>query len=285
MENIPAPVKVVNNYQNAQEGIWPNGPVQLARGRQAKDPNAKIVTYNVSNIEEFETSLREYLHNPPEQPEHTECQLSFYTDASFLVYLPPSSSQSAQQHSHAPDAGALAQLALAQHQHQSHPDAHAHRQHQHPHPHPHQHSSHPSHPQAPPGYQPANNIHYGANASHTYQSVSDPAIALTLPTFPATSSVNGSTSSANDKDTANMRRMSILEALANTSDPKEKMKKQRAIAKCCVDTIQRTDGYRYSFHNCWNSREDDSFRFSYYCNDSLLNKDRAANGKGAKFGK
>lgn len=63
------------------------------------------------------------------------------------------------------------------------------------------------------------------------------------------------------------------------------MRKQRAIAKCCVDSIQKTDGFRYSFHNCWNSREDDSYRFSYYCNDSLLNKDRAANGKGAKLGK
>jgi len=79
--------------------------------------------------------------------------------------------------------------------------------------------------------------------------------------------------------------MTILEALENTADPKEKMRKQRSIAKCCVEAIQRTDGYRYSFHNCWNSREDDSFRFSYYCNDSLLNKDRAANGKGAKFGR
>lgn len=275
----PAPVKVVNNYQNAQEGIWPNGPVQLARGRQARDPNAKTVTYNVSSIEEFETSLREYLHNPPEQPEHTECQLSFYTNASFLVSLPPSSSsyQSAQQHSHT-----LAQLALAQHPRQLHPDAHAHHQHQHPHPHPH--PSLPPPPRAPPGYQPATTIHYAANPSHSYQSISDPAIALTLPTYAPPSSANGSSQSANDKDTANLRRMTILEALANTTDPKDKMKKQRAIAKCCIDSIQRTDGYRYSFHNCWNSREDDSFRFSYYCNDSLLNKDRAANGKGAKFG-
>jgi hypothetical protein len=79
--------------------------------------------------------------------------------------------------------------------------------------------------------------------------------------------------------------LSTREALQSTADPKEKMRKQRAVAKCCVDTIQRIDGYRYSFHNCWNSREDDSFRFSYYCNDSLLNKDRAANGKGAKLGK
>ncbi|KAF1951756.1 hypothetical protein CC80DRAFT_193370 [Byssothecium circinans] len=79
--------------------------------------------------------------------------------------------------------------------------------------------------------------------------------------------------------------MSILDALQPTSDPKERMRKQRAIAKCCVDSIQKIDGYRYSFHNCWNSREDNAFRFSYYCNDSLLNKDRAANGKGTKLGK
>lgn len=79
--------------------------------------------------------------------------------------------------------------------------------------------------------------------------------------------------------------MSIVEALAHTENSKERMRKQRAIAKSCVEAIQRVDGFRYSFHNNWNSREDDAFRFSYYCNDSLLNKDRAANGKGQKLGK
>ena len=81
------------------------------------------------------------------------------------------------------------------------------------------------------------------------------------------------------------RELSVAQALQPTPDPKDKMRRQRAIAKACVDAIQRTDGFRYSFHNCWNSREDDSFRFSYYCNDSLLNKDRAANGKGANKNK
>jgi hypothetical protein len=81
------------------------------------------------------------------------------------------------------------------------------------------------------------------------------------------------------------RELSVAQALHPTPDPKDKMRRQRAIAKACVDAIQRTDGFRYSFHNCWNSREDDSFRFSYYCNDSLLNKDRAANGKGANKNK
>lgn len=261
MESASPPVAIpvqVNNYQNAQEGIWPNGPVQLARGRQAKDPNAKTVTYTVSSLDEFESSLREYLSNPPEQPEHTECQLSFWIGASFLVSAPQSTASTQQSHP------------------QSHPSSQ---------PHPAQHV------QAPPGYQPANSIHpqYGpsAHASHTYQSVSDPAIALTLPYHPQSSSnVNGSGASHTPaKDKTPKISMSILEALASTSDPKEKMRKQRAIAKCCIDAIQKVDGYRYSFHNCWNSREDDSFRFSYYCNDSLLNKDRAANGKGAKLGK
>lgn len=112
--------------------------------------------------------------------------------------------------------------------------------------------------------------------------MSDPAIALTLP--PSFQQPSPSNSSSGKKPEHKVS-LSIMEALQPTADPKDKMRKQRAIAKCAVDAIQRIDGYRYSFHNCWNSREDDSFRFSYYCNDSLLNKDRAANGKGAKLGK
>jgi hypothetical protein len=49
--------------------------------------------------------------------------------------------------------------------------------------------------------------------------------------------------------------------------------------------VQKTDGYRYSFHNSWKSGEDNAYRFSYYCNDSLLNKDRVANGKSGSQGK
>jgi hypothetical protein len=266
MESASPPVPVqANNFQHQQDGIWPNGPVQLARGRQAKDPNAKTVTFNVSSLDDFETSLRQYLENPPENPEHTECQLSFWIGASFLVSAPAVASNP-----HAP-----------QHQQQSHPHPHG----QPPQPRP------ASHPQPPPGYQPANGIHnqYGppSHTSHTYQSVSDPAIALTLPYHASASNGPNAPGASNGqpKDKHAKTSLSILEALAPTMEPKEKMRKQRAIAKCCIDAIQKVDGYRYSFHNCWNSREDDSFRFSYYCNDSLLNKDRAANGKGAKLGK
>lgn len=180
----PAPAPVAADYQHAQDGLFSAPPVALARGRQARDPQAQTVAYTVASLDAFETSLREYLDSPPEQPDHTDCQLSFWIGTSFLV--------------------GTAAPALA--------------------------------PQPP---------------KHA-----EPKVA-----------------------------MSVLEALQPTPDPRDKMRKQRAIAKCCVDAIQHCDGYRYSFHNCWNSREDDSFRFSYYCNDSLLNKDRAANGKGAKLGK
>ncbi|ORY19898.1 hypothetical protein BCR34DRAFT_595331 [Clohesyomyces aquaticus] len=273
MENGSAPAPV-NNYQNVQDGIWPNGPVQLARGRQAKDPNAKTITFSVSSLEDFETSLREYLREPREQPEHTDCQLSFWIGASFLVSAP---SQPATHNSqHQPPSQQPSQPSQPSQPHALQP-----RPHPHPHPNPH------PHPQAPPGYVPARGLHPQYGAPHPYQSVSDPAIALTLPSYAPAANGTGSNGGGarNDKDGENKISLSILEALAPTGDPKEKMRRQRAIAKCCVDSIQKCDGYRYSFHNCWNSREDDSFRFSYYCNDSLLNKDRAANGKGAKLGK
>ncbi|KAF2867963.1 hypothetical protein BDV95DRAFT_166281 [Massariosphaeria phaeospora] len=262
----------VNNYQHAQDNIWSNGPVQLARGRQARDPNQKTITYDVSSLDEFETSLREYLRNPPDNPEHTDCQLSFWIGATFAVSVPAATQpgQQQQQQQHSPQQ--LTPLA----QQPSHPH---HLAHQHPH--------------APAGYQPANGLQapqYGTHPAQTYQSVSDPAIALTLPAYASASNSaghNGTVASpANAAKDKNITiRMSISEALQGTQQPREKMRKQRAIAKCCIDAIQKIDGYRYSFHNCWNSREDDSFRFSYYCNDSLLNKDRAANGKGSKLGK
>jgi hypothetical protein len=79
--------------------------------------------------------------------------------------------------------------------------------------------------------------------------------------------------------------LSVLDALQQLNDPKETMKRQRAISKVCIASVQKTDGYRYSFHNSWKSGEDNAYRFSYYCNDSLLNKDRVANGKSGSQGK
>jgi hypothetical protein len=253
-----------SSFRHGSEGaLWPAAPVQLARGRQPRDALAKVVQFDVSSLDEFETSLRQYLDDPPAQPEHTEAQLSFWIGTTFCVSAPGLD-----------DRSAPPQHRQQQHQQQQH---HHHQlqppQLQQPHPHhaKHQHLAQPlhGHPHAPPGYQPANGLppqQYGP--PHAYHDMGDPGAA-----FPPTA------------EPADKAALSILEALQSTPDPKDRMRKQRAIAKCCVDAIQRTDGYRYSFHNCWNSREDDSFRFSYYCNDSLLNKDRAANGKGAKLGK
>ena len=79
--------------------------------------------------------------------------------------------------------------------------------------------------------------------------------------------------------------LSVLDALQPLADSKETMSRQRAISKVCIASIQRVDGFRYSFHNTWKSGEDNAYRFSWYCNDSLLNKDRVANGKSGSRGK
>ncbi len=78
--------------------------------------------------------------------------------------------------------------------------------------------------------------------------------------------------------------ISVIDAL-NQTDPKDQMRKQKAIAKSIVEAISEVDGYRYSFHNNWLSKEDEACRFSYYCNDSTLNKGRAANEGAGMEGK
>ena len=78
--------------------------------------------------------------------------------------------------------------------------------------------------------------------------------------------------------------ISVIDALSQ-ADPKEAMRKQKSIAKAVIDAIQNVDGFRYSFHNNWISKEDEACRFSYYCNDSTLNKGRAANEGAGMEGK
>ncbi|CAI6335685.1 unnamed protein product [Periconia digitata] len=236
------PSQIITNFHQQQQqhhpqegsAIFNNAPVPLARGRQARDPQAKTVSYNVASMDDFDSSLRDYLNNPNDDPEHTDCQLSFWIGSEFLVPVPPGQTvpqpQQQQQHLRQQQSSAI---------------------------------------------QPSNRV------PHLQ---SDPASNANPNINTADNTTNGNNKKGGKEDVPRVS-MSIIEALQPTSDPKDKMRNQRAIAKCCVDAIQKADGYRYSFHNCWNSREDDAFRFSYYCNDSLLNKDRAANGKGAKLGK
>ncbi|KAH0302771.1 hypothetical protein KCU74_g18120, partial [Aureobasidium melanogenum] len=53
---------------------------------------------------------------------------------------------------------------------------------------------------------------------------------------------------------------------------------QRAAAKGIVHQIQDLDGFKYCFNNNWSSKDDNGYRYSYTCLDSLENKDRHANG-------
>jgi len=80
----------------------------------------------------------------------------------------------------------------------------------------------------------------------------------------------------------NKTAVSVIDALHTIKDPKEQALTQKSISKTLVESVQRADGYKYSFHNHWLSREDQASRFSYYCNDSMLNKGRAANEGAAK---
>jgi hypothetical protein len=168
--------------------VWTNSNPPLPRGRAPRDPHAVKATYECESIEEFQSSLRAYLGDPPAEPEHASCQITLPATASLVV----------------------------------------------PEPDPNDHTvSRPSNRKIPE-YTPK----------------------------------------------------TVLETLSPAaSDPKDMMKRQRAASKICVAAVQRVDGYRYSFHNNWKSGEEDAFRFSYYCNDSLLNKDRVANGKAGSQGK
>ena len=76
-----------------------------------------------------------------------------------------------------------------------------------------------------------------------------------------------------------VRSMSVMEALSYTpDDPKERMRRQRAVARTLKIAVEKVDGHRYAYSNGWLGRESDAFRFSYFCNDSMLNKDRSAAG-------
>lgn len=81
------------------------------------------------------------------------------------------------------------------------------------------------------------------------------------------------------KDGHVARSMSVIEALEHTPhDAKERMRKQRAMSRALETIVEKVDGHRYAFHNEWLARDNDAYRFSYFCNDSLLNKDRTLGG-------
>ncbi|EON69455.1 hypothetical protein W97_08715 [Coniosporium apollinis CBS 100218] len=66
------------------------------RGRPSNDPHVHTTHYYVSSLGEFEASLSSYLYPPPEIPEHSACDISFWPGASFVVSIPDDSSQPSQ---------------------------------------------------------------------------------------------------------------------------------------------------------------------------------------------
>lgn len=53
---------------------------------------------------------------------------------------------------------------------------------------------------------------------------------------------------------------------------------QRAASRAIVQSLEATDGFKYSFNNAWSAKDEEGLRYSYICQDSMQNKDRHANG-------
>lgn len=84
--------------------------------------------------------------------------------------------------------------------------------------------------------------------------------------------------SADVTDLMKRTAVSVVEVLQPTQNPKDQIIRQKAVARTIIEAIQKVDRFRYSFNNNWLSKEDQAHRFSFFCNDSTLNKGRAANG-------
>lgn len=160
------------------------------RGRHAKDPHAEYVRFDCKDVDELETSLREYLEAPTAPAEHATLEFHFPIHSAFMVY--------------------------------------------------------------------------------TRDFKRDPTT-LWTPAEPT--------------DLMRKTAVSVIEVLQPTEEPKAQIVRQKAVARTIVEAIQRADGFKYSFHNNWLSREDQAHRFSFFCNDSTLNKGRAANGGAGTEGK
>lgn len=88
----------------------------------------------------------------------------------------------------------------------------------------------------------------------------------------------GAPNDGDDNAAADRSPLKSIYELVNITDLKERQIWQRAAAKGIVTAVQNLDGYKYCFNNNWTSKDDDGYRYSYTCLDSLENKDRHANG-------
>ena len=66
-------------------------------------------------------------------------------------------------------------------------------------------------------------------------------------------------------------------AVALMHDAKIKLKRQRAVARAVLKSIQSVDGFKYFEKEAWDTKHNDGYRFKFLCRDSYQNKDRAQN--------
>jgi hypothetical protein len=80
----------------------------------------------------------------------------------------------------------------------------------------------------------------------------------------------------NDEDDQVLQ-LSVASAVAHLADAKLKLKRQRAVSREILKTIQAVDGFRYLEKEAWDTKHFDGYRFKYLCRDSYQNKDRVSN--------
>lgn len=71
--------------------------------------------------------------------------------------------------------------------------------------------------------------------------------------------------------------LSVPDAVATHGDAKSKLKRQRAVGRIILTSVQKIDGFNYFEKEAWDTKHTDGYRFKYLCRDSYQNKDRAAN--------
>ena len=71
--------------------------------------------------------------------------------------------------------------------------------------------------------------------------------------------------------------LTVPDAVAPHGDAKSKLKRQRAVGRVVLKSIQDVDGFKYFEKEAWDTKHADGYRFKYLCRDSYQNKDRSAN--------
>jgi hypothetical protein len=69
----------------------------------------------------------------------------------------------------------------------------------------------------------------------------------------------------------------VTEAVAQVPDARTKLRRQRAVGRVILRSIQEVDAFNYFEKEAWDTKHADGYRFKYLCKDSYQNKDRANN--------